>query len=111
MYIFDWFAGRFSIRAKAIALYKRGMARAKKRDHQGAILDYTSTIGLAEAPADVRAMALYNRALEHVAAGDDEKGFEDLVAVLAMDEMLVNPKTMARQELARMDRRPSDTSL
>ncbi len=56
-------------------------------------------------PADLIAMVLYNRALVYVASGDDRKGADDLDAVLAMNEALVNVKTMARQKLARMKSR------
>ena len=88
-------------------LYKRGMAKAKKDDHQGAINDYTTMIGIPGAPADLMAMALYNRALVYLTTGDDRKGEGDLDAVLAMNEAGVNVKTMARQKLARMESRSS----
>ena len=107
MIIFDWFTGGFSNHGKALYLYKRGMAKAKKRDHQGALEDYTTTIGMPGTPADLLAMVLYNRALVYVAAGDERKGAADLDAVLAMNEALVNVKTMARQKLARMESRLS----
>jgi hypothetical protein len=81
------------------------MARARKHDHPRAIDDYTATIAMPDVPSDVKAMVLYNRALVHVAAGDDGRGIDDLDAVLAMDEALVNVKTMARQKLARMESR------
>ena len=81
------------------------MAKAKKHNHQGAIDDYTISIGMPETPVDVKAMALFNRALVHVAAGDDRKGVDDLDAVLAMEEALVNVKTMARHKLAKMESR------
>ena len=106
MNVFDWLTGHFSNRGKALSLYKRGMVKARKKDHQGAIDDYTTTIGLPDAPADVKAMSLYNRALVHVAAGDDRKGVDDLDAVLAMMDdalVMVNVKTMAREKLARME--------
>jgi hypothetical protein len=77
------------------------MARAKRHSHEGAIDDYTTTIHMLDAPPDVIAMSLYNRALVHVAAGDDRKGIDDLNAVLAMNETLANIKTMARRKLAR----------
>ena len=107
MSVFDWLINRISKRGRAMSLYKRGMAKAKKRDYPGAIHDYTTTIGMAETPADLRAMLLYNRALVYVAAGDDQKGADDLDAVLAMNEALVNVKTMARQKLARMETKTS----
>ncbi len=102
MIIFHWLTGRFSNRRKAIFLYKRGMAKAKKRDRQGAIDDYTTMLSMPGMPADLTAMVLYNRALVHVAAGDDGKGVVDLAAVLAMNGAIVNVKSMARQKLARM---------
>ena len=107
MNIFDWLTGGFSNHGKALSLYKRGMAKAKKHNHQGALEDYTTTIGMPGTPADLLAMVLYNRALVYVAAGDDRKGAADLDAVLAMNEALVNVKTMARQKLARMESRLS----
>lgn len=105
MDVFNWIAGHFSGRGKALSLYRRGMVRANKHDHQGAIDDYTVTIGLSHTPTDVRAMALYNRALVHVASGNEAQGVCDLQAVLALDDSLVNIKTMARQKLARMENR------
>jgi dihydroxyacid dehydratase/phosphogluconate dehydratase len=110
MNVFDWLPSCFSNRGKALSLYKRGMAKAKKHDHQGAIEDYTATIGMPHPPADLMAMLLYNRALVHVAAGHDRKGADDLEAVLAMKESFVNVKTMARQKLGRMESRSSKSN-
>jgi hypothetical protein len=111
MNVFNWFTTCFSNRAKAMFLYKRGMVKAKKRDHQGAIHDYSTTLGIPGTPPDLMAMVLYNRALVYVAAGDDRKGAEDLDAVLAMNEPLVNVKTLARQKLARMESRSSKSQV
>ena len=47
-------------------------------------------------------MALYRRALLYVASGNDAQSVDDLNRLLAMDELLVNTKTMARQKLATM---------
>ena len=105
MGILNWLNSRFSSRGKALWLYRRGMARAKLHDQQGAIDDYSATIDMPDAPFDVKAMALYNRALVHVAAGNDRNGVDDLDAVLALDEAPVNVKTRARQKLTKMDSR------
>jgi hypothetical protein len=88
------------------------MAQAKRRDHEGALANYTAAIDLTDVPDDVKAMALYNRALVYVAAGDDSKGVDDLDSVLAMDgEMrIVNVKTMARQKLDKMKSRNSKSN-
>jgi hypothetical protein len=98
--ILDWLVGHFSNRRRALSLYKRGMARARKHNRQGAISDYTATIATRETPDEIKAMALYRRALVHVAAGDEKQGMDDLNEVLAMDVGLVNVETMARNRLA-----------
>jgi hypothetical protein len=103
MNAFDWLATSLSLRAKGETFFRRGMAKAKKRDHQGAIDDYTTSLGVRDTPADVTAKTLYNRAVAYVASGETKKGTDDLQAVLAMKEMLINVKTMSRQKLARMD--------
>lgn len=110
MNIFHWLTSCFSGRGKAMSLYRRGMAKAKKHDHQGAIEDYTTTIGMPGTPADLMSTVLYNRALVYVASGDDRKGADDLDAVLAMNEAFVNVKTMARQKLIRMKFRSSKSN-
>ena len=111
MNIFHCFTRYFSSHGKAMSLYKRGMAKAKNHDHEGALEDYTTMIGMPGTPADLLAMVLYNRALVYVATGDDQKGVADLDAVLAMNEALVNVKTMARQKLARMESRASKSNV
>ena len=111
MNIFRWLTSCFSGRGKAVSLYKRGMAKAKIHDHQGAIDDYSTTIGLPDTPANVKAMVLYNRALVYVATGDYRKGVDDLDAVLAMDEAPVNVKTRASQKLAKREIRSRKNSV
>jgi tetratricopeptide (TPR) repeat protein len=105
MRLFTWLKSRSSDRGRGLWLYKRGMAKAKKRDHKGAIDDYTATIDMDGIPADVKAMALYNRGVVHAAAGNNPKAIDDLNAVLAMAEPLENVKTAAKQKLVRMERR------
>lgn len=105
MRFFTWLRTRSSDRAKGLWLYKRGMEKAKKHDHGGAIDDYTAAVEMDGVPPDVKAMALYNRGVVHAAAGDTPKAIDDLSAVLAMAEPLENIKTAARQKLVRMERR------
>ncbi len=105
MSILGWLTGRFSIRGRGLLLIQRGMARANKSNQIGAISAYTTAIDMSAIPADVRATALYNRALIHFASGEDSKGIEDLNQVLTMDVTHSNVKTMARQALARMKAR------
>jgi hypothetical protein len=95
MNMFNWLKSRLSSPAKALS--------AKKYDGQAAIEDYTVTIDMPDAPSGVKAMALYNRAMAHVATGDYRKGVDDLDAVLAMAEAPVNIKRMARRKLAKRE--------
>ena len=103
MSAYNWLTDHFSKRGKALSLYKRGMTKAKKHDHQGAIDDYTTTIGMPDTPANVKAMVLYNRALVHLVTGDYRKAVKDLDAVVAMDEAPVSVRIKARQKLAKRD--------
>ncbi|MBC8356929.1 MAG: hypothetical protein H8E66_33575 [Planctomycetes bacterium] len=104
MNVFKLLTGRFSSRGKALAFYKRGMASSKEHDHQSAIDDYTTAIGLQDVPLDVKAMALYNRALVYAAMGDDAKATADLDAVLDMETALPKIKAEAKRKLVRMQR-------
>ena len=105
MGFFDSLVGRDTSRSKALALYKRGMEKAKKQNHQGAIDDYSAAIDLSEGPADVRAMAIYNRALVYAAAKDNSKAVDDLKRLLELPETPANVKTAAGEKLKRLNRR------
>ncbi len=96
--------GRGYGRSKALTLYKRGMVKAKKHDHEGAIEDYSAAIDLSDAPRDVTAMALYNRALVHAAARDIAKAIDDLNVLLAKAEIPTNVKAAADEKLQRIER-------
>ena len=109
MNVYRWFANRFSSRSKALALYRSGMTRANRHDHQRAIEDYTHSIELPDAPMDVIAMATYNRALVYVANGDFSKAAADLDAVLEMDKAPLSIKKMAKQKLSKRKSRSHDT--
>lgn len=105
MKIIDTIFGRVWLRRTPFSFYQRGIKKANKLDHQGAIDDYTTTIEMPDTPEYMIAMALYNRALAHVSIGENQKGTEDLNAVLGIDHAPANVKTVARQKLARMEAR------
>jgi tetratricopeptide (TPR) repeat protein len=109
MGFFESMVNRGSGRSKALALYKRGMAKAKKRDHGGAIEDYSASIDMSDAPPDVTAMALYNRAIAYAAAKDTDRALDDLNAVLAMTELPANIKAAANEKLKRITRRSNES--
>ena len=99
-----WFWPR-STRNEALSLYKLGMARAENNDSTGAMDAYTSAIELPEAPGDVKAMALYNRALLFAADGKTDKALADLDAVMEMPIPLHDVKLAARRRLERLQHR------
>jgi hypothetical protein len=105
MNVFNWLTDRFSNRGKALAFFKRGMTRARKHDRQGAIEDYSATIGQPGASPSLKAKALYNRALVYAAVGEGSKATADLNLVLSTTEALTSVKTEARRTLVRMQRR------
>lgn len=111
MNIASWLKSRSSSRDEALSRYRRGMERAEKHDHQGAIDDFTATIDMPDAPSYVKKMALHDRALLHVAAGNDRNGVDDFDAVLAIDKTLVSLKTIARRRLARMETQPRKSNV
>ncbi len=105
MNLYHWVVGRFSTRKMPLAVYKRGVAKAKRHQHQAAIVDYTSAIGMSQVPADVKAMALYNRTLAYVSIEEFSKGAKDLKEVLAMPNAPTSIKTEATRKLVRMQQR------
>jgi len=107
MNFFKWLSLDFAHRRAALSLYKRGLARAKQHDRQGAMDNFNAAIDMADAPADVRAMALYNRALLFAAVNDIPKAVHDLHAVLTMEEPLHDIKQAARRRLDHMQHRTS----
>lgn len=95
------FGGR-SARSVALSLYKRGLKCTKKNDPQGAMESFTAAIDSPGAPDDLRAMALYNRALLLAALDKYSAAVADLNAVLAMTDALREIKLAARRRLDRM---------
>ena len=81
------------------------MAKAKNRDYDGAVADYSAAIGAPTIPADVKAMALYNRALAYSAMHEDAQSAADLAAVLQMPEAPENIRIAAQQRQERVRRR------
>jgi hypothetical protein len=104
MNIFKWLTRPQSVRGAVLSLYKRGLARGKKQDQQGAMDAYTAVIDMPDAPADLRAMALYNRALLYASKKDFRSATGDLRAVLVLEFPLRDIKSAARRTLDRMQR-------
>ena len=100
-----WVKSLFTHRGKALALYRSGMAKAKRQDYAGAIVDYGAAIESPQIPNDVKAMAIYNRALAYSAIGEDAKAADDLAALLEMPGLPENIATAAQQRRERVRRR------
>jgi predicted ATPase len=100
--LFSWWHQRRSARSAGMAMFKRGLAEGHQHDDTSAMAHYTSAIDMADAPQDIRAMALYNRALLHVACKNFVSAAKDLNAVLDLPAPLRQIKSAARQKLDRM---------
>ena len=112
MNFFKWLTRANSVHDVVLSLYKRGLASAMKHDQKEARDAFTAAIDMRDAPADLRAMALYNRAMLYGAANEIRKAIQDLKAVLAMTAAPHKVKSAARQKLDRMQRRNyMDTTL
>lgn len=105
MSILDWFKSKFTHRAKSLARYRSGMAKAQKGDFAGAVEDYTAAIEASSVPDDVLGMALYNRALAYSSLRQPDKAADDLAKVLKMPDLPENIKLAASQRRERIRRR------
>lgn len=99
--------GGLTPRGRALAAYRRGMQKVKERDLEGAIVEYTMVVEMKDAPEDVIAMALLNRALAYSHAHDDNKAGVDLDRVLQMPAASQQVLHAAHEKLRRMERRVS----
>jgi tetratricopeptide (TPR) repeat protein len=105
MNLIRWVKRWLTHRGKALALYRAGMAKAKKGDYDGAIADYSAAILAPDIPTDVKAMATYNRALAYSAIQEDAKAAEDLAAMLEMPGLSEEIKTAAQNRRVRVKMR------
>jgi hypothetical protein len=94
-----------SLRSDVLSLYKLGLSRTEKSDSKGAMDAYTSAIEQPGAPDDVKAMALYNRALLFAAEGNTVSALADLQAIMKMPSPLRGVKLAAKRRLERLQHR------
>lgn len=105
MSFIQWIRSMISDRGSALAHYRAGMTKAAKRDYRGAIASYSAAIEARDTPPDVKAMAVYNRALAYSAIQDEKRAAEDLEAVLKMPGLSERIKTAALRRRERVRRR------
>jgi tetratricopeptide (TPR) repeat protein len=107
MNFIKWWTGRFTVRGKAMANVRKGIECAKSHDSENAVKLYSETIHARETPSDIKASALFNRALVYASTGNEPKAKEDLNQILAMKDDLPDLKSAARQRLVRLQRKTS----
>lgn len=105
----NWFSQFFSIRGKASALLKLGIAKSKVANRDGAIGNYTRVIDMENVPKDLQASALFNRGLAYSQEHKPDLAMKDFKSVLEMEEVPARIASAARERLERMKRR-SDRS-
>ena len=91
--------------SSAEAYLQRGMEKANRKDSAGAIHEYTYVIDMPHAPEELRAMALYNRALVYAADSNPAIARRDLELVATMETAPERVRNSAREKLKRIDRR------
>jgi hypothetical protein len=105
MNLFKWLSWPRSVRSDVMSLYKVGIACAEKHDAKGAMAAYTSAIDRADAPDDIKAMALYNRALIFAADGNTNLALADLETIMTLPIPQRDVKIAARRRSDRLQHR------
>ena len=105
MKFFRKIAARFTPRGRALALIDQGMTFANNAQPDFAIKHYNDVINSSKSPRDVKAMALFNRALVYTTIGNEPQAKIDLNAILNMPEAMTKIKKSASDKLVRMQRK------
>jgi tetratricopeptide (TPR) repeat protein len=96
--------GLFSRKGRDDRLLSEAMEHAKAKRPEKALAIYDSLIA-ADSRSEVKARALFNRALAHSSLNDDEKALADLEQVLAMHDIPENVQNAAKAQLLRVRKR------
>ena len=91
--------------SSAESTLQRGMDKANRKDNAGAVLEYTHVIDMPHVAEELRAMALFNRALVYAADNKAAIARRDLELVAAMESAPERVRHSAREKLKRIDRR------
>lgn len=106
MSLSGWFKNVFANKSgSALDHYKSGIVKAEKRDHNGAIEEYSTTIDHPSADESLRSMALYNRALVLHVENQNDEAVVDLERVIKMHGAHTKVKTAAKHKLDRIRKR------
>ena len=105
MNLFRKIAASFTARGRGLALIDQGIACANNAQPDFAIKHYTDVINSPKSPRDVKAMALFNRALVYTTIDKEPLATADLKAILNMPEAMTQIKKSANDKLVRMQRK------
>ena len=105
MNFFRRFVARFTARGRALAQVDQGMVCANNAESDLAIKHYTNVISSSKSPGDVKAMALFNRALAYATIGKELQAKAELTAVLEMPEATAKISRSASDKLVRIKRK------
>jgi hypothetical protein len=105
MSLWQRFTRMFSRGGRDESALLRGIDLAQAKKPQEAIPLYDELINNPGTDADVRARALFNRALAHSALKRDAQAIVDLQAVMAIPRLPENIREAARSQLSRVKKR------
>jgi tetratricopeptide (TPR) repeat protein len=97
--------GLFTRGGRDDSLLLQAMEHAKAKRPENALEIYDSLVAAANTRSEVKARALFNRALAHSALDQDEKAVADLEKVLAMSNIPENVLNAAKSQLLRVRKR------
>ena len=97
--------GMLTASGRAEDQLRQAMEHAKADRPKQALAIYTALIDSKGTSADIRAKALFNRALAHSSLNHDDKAIADLTQVLAIPNVAENVQTAARSQLTRVKKR------
>lgn len=86
-------------------LLTQAMEHAKAKQPEKAIAVYSSLIDAGATRSEVKARALFNRALAYSSLDEDEKAIADLEHALAMPNIPENVQNAAKAQLLRVRKR------
>ena len=95
----------FSSSGRDDNLMSSAMELAKDKQPAEAIKIYNDLLRSTSASAEIKARALFNRALAHSSMKDDVKAVADLKQLTAMPDVPENVRTAARNQLVRLQNR------
>jgi hypothetical protein len=107
MSFFGRLAGLFSRGGRDDSLLVQAMEHAKAKRPDKAMAIYDSLIHSPNTRGEVKARALFNRALANSSLSHDDKALADLERVLAMPNVPENVQNAARAQLVRVQKRAS----